>query len=68
MSNKRECLRSHIFAPAFPDFLLEKKDRMINTNNVSKLTFTVMGFILGSNTQILHFFPSQKPLCAVGGW
>ena len=25
---------------------------MINTNNVAKLTFTVMGFILGRNSNI----------------
>ena len=65
MSNKRECVRSHIFQPAFPDFLLKKKDRMINTNNVAKLTFTVMGFILGSNSNITFLPVAEASLCSI---
>ena len=56
------------FCTSLSRFPFRKERQNDQQNNVSKLTFTVMGFILRSNTEILHFFPSQKPLCAVGGW
>ena len=36
---------------------------MINTNNVAKLTFTVMGFILGSNSNITFLPVAEASLC-----
>ena len=38
---------------------------MITTNNVAKLTFTVMGFILGSNSNITFLPVAEASLCSI---
>ena len=38
---------------------------MINTNNVAKLTFTVMGLILGSNSNITFLPVAEASLCSI---
>ena len=38
---------------------------MINTNNVANLTFTVMGFIWGRNSNITFLPIAEASLCSI---
>ena len=38
---------------------------MINTNNVANLTFTVTGFILGSNSNSTFLPIAEASLCSI---
>ena len=61
------CKKPH-FCTSLSRFPFRKERQNDQHKQCLQTDIYVMGFILGSNTQILHFFPSQKPLCAVGGW